>query len=937
MKRLGKMSLISVCLLIFLCSLTFPQSVETGAIQGTVMTPEGEVLPGVEVTLTSPAIIGGDRIRVTDQSGRFRFPALPVGNYEAEARLEGFTPQRRVDLRVSIGMTLTVDFTLAIGSLEEQVTVVAESPMIDVKDSQLSTSILEKEFMQHLPSPRSMRRMMTFAPSSVGERGATPYGAPESLSSNFLIDGVKINSPEAGEPEVNLDFDSIEEIKMMGQGTNAEYDGFQGITVSTITKSGGNQVEGLGTFWFQLPGFHSDNWGNFLDEDGELYLYDRTWDSEYDFHINLGGPFMQDKLWWYVSGKYVRFKQEIQPGAGEPAWEWDTEVGWDYRTLAKLTWQVGGNDRVFGTFEYSKGFVDNIEAGPWATPEATADEGGRQVYYNLNFLHLFSDRTFFDLKVGGYDSHFEMNGKGGDNPAHYDIATDVISGNFWEFWHGDRSRTQVNTAVSHHVDDFMGSHDFKFGGEYENSYMRNYRGYHGGRFYEDYYGEPYFSFYTSPYHIEPTTKRTGIFLQDQWIVSDRISINPGIRINFWRGSTPRDGTIFKPKTGIAPRLGITFDLLGDHTTALKLHYGKYYHGVMGMWFGHWSKRVVIEEFLWGPFYDEEFELPEGTHGEEFVSLGRDVQEESFGVDPNLKFPYLHNLVVGIERELGRDISVGVSYIYRTHKDFISNVNLTGMWEPYAWTEPITGETFNIWKRLNPYDNERYVTNPYEGQGRDIGAAFEDIVPYTPTRKYWGLEFTFRKRFSDRWQFHAAYTYSSATGSDDNGWGEYEDGRISTLGSSIKFLNPNWAYNAEGTLTRDHPHILKLMGSYVLPGQITFGAYFSYTSARTYNRQFRVPSDIDPDAVAPWPTLRIYGEEKGSFRYPSLTNLDIRLEKFFTWGERIRIGFLIDMFNVLNVDTVDSLETRIERGRDPFQYPRGIVNPRTFRLGVHFEF
>jgi hypothetical protein len=306
------------------------------------------------------------------------------------------------------------------------------------------------------------------------------------------------------------------------------------------------------------------------------------------------------------------------------------------------------------------------------------------------------------------------------------------------------------------------------------------------------------------------------------------------------------------------------------------------------------------------------------------------------VDPNLKFPYLHNYIVGIERELGRDMSFGVSLIYRDSKDFISNVNLTGEWEPYAWTTS-TGDTLNIWKRLNPGDNERYVTNPYAGQGSDLNAAFPGIVPYTPTRKYQGVEFTFRKRFSNRWQFHAAYTYSKAWGSDDNSWGEYEEGRTSTLGSSILYLNPNWSHNAEGRLSRDHPHILKLMGSYVLPFEVTFGAYFSFHSGSTYNRNFRVPSDIDPDEVKRWGNLFVYGEEKGSYRLPSQMNLDIRLEKFFTWGERMRVGFLMDMFNVLNSDTVNEVENLIEPGAYPFGFPWGIVSPRTFRFGLHIEF
>jgi hypothetical protein len=919
MKRVGKTSLISSSLLIFFCSLTFSQSQETGAIQGTVMTPEGEPLPGVEVTISSPHLIGGSKSQITNQYGKYRFPALPIGTYEAEARLEGFTPQRRVDLRVSIQMTLTLDITLTVGSLEESVTVVAESPIIDVKDSQLSTSIMEKEFLMQLPSPRQFRRQIAYQASSVGERHATAYGASENLSNSFLIDGVKTNSSESGEPIVNLDYDSIEEIKMMGQGTNAEYDGFSGIIVSATIKSGSNNVASLGTFWFQLPGFHSENWNNYRDEDGELYLYQATWDSELDFHLNLGGPFIQDKLWWYISAKYSSNKVVIED------WDFETEYGWQSRMLGKITCQTGAKDRLFGTFDYALFRYYNIGAGPYAARETWASQVGWQYFWNVNYLHVFSSKTFLEAKAGGYNQDGKLD-IDYNTPFRFDLGTEYLSGNFWEFNEDPRTRYQINAVISHHAEDFIGTHDFKFGGEFEYTYAKNYRGYPGGRGYLDFFGEPYLMSIMSPYKIDPKSKRTAMFLQDQWSVSDRITINWGIRMNIWRGSTSEDGTIFKPQTAWAPRFGVTFDLFGDHTTALKVHYGKYFHGIIGIWFGHWSYESNYAEYYW-----DEYE-------QDYVKYFEESVVESYTIDPDLKYPYVDNIIVGIERELGRDTIFGVSYITRSNKNFIDNVNISGMWNRVAWIHPDLGETFHIFERVNPGVNEKYVTNPYAGQGKDIGAAFEDIVPFTPTRKYWGLEFTFRKRFFNNWQFMAAYTYSRTTGSNDNSWGEYENRRTSSLGASVLYLNPNWSYNAEGTLTRDHPHIVKLAGSYLLPLEITLGLFYQYYSGGTYNRNIKIPKDIDPDSVGLYAEpLRIYGEEKGAFREPAQHNLDMRLEKFFTLGVRFRLGLLIDMFNIFNADTPTSLETRIERGRDPFGFVRGIRSPRTFRLGLHFEF
>jgi hypothetical protein len=917
MRRLAKVSSLSFCLIFFFGSLLFPQSKETGAIQGTVHTLEGEPLPGVEVTISSPGLIGGAKSAVTNAEGRYRFPALPVGKYEAEAKLQGFNPEKKVDIRLSVQMTLTVDFVLSVGTLQESAEVIAAAPIIDVKDSQLSTTTMEKEFLTQLPSSRTIRDQITYAPSSVGERGATPYGASESLSNSFLIDGVKTNSPEAGEPEVALDYDSVEEMKTMGQGTNAEYDGFSGIVVSTIMKSGGNALQALGSFWFQLPGFHSANWGAYVDTEGNPYLYNRSWDANYDYHVNVGGPFIKDKLWWYASAKYNRNHQNIED------YQYPTEINNRTRALGKLTWQIGPSDRIFGTFDYLWRSDKNIEAGPLVAPEAVGKEKGWQSYFNSNYLHIFSPTTFLEAKIGGYRQSFK-NDIPYDIPAHVDAATEERWGNFIEIWEGTRKRTELVATVSNHAERFLGTHDFKFGVEFENSYMRNYRGYPGGKMYIDYNHEPYLMYTYSPYEIQPTTKRYSGFVQDQWAVSDRITVNWGIRWNRWRGSTPAGGTIFKPKDGWAPRVGITFDLLGDHTTALKLHYGKYYHGVMGMWYGHWSEKGAFTAYQW--------------NGQDYEMLFEDTWDIAYRIDPNLKFPYVNNFVVGLERELGKEIVVGVSGIYRTHKNLMDAVNLTGEWVPVPYTDPYGLGTHTIYERLNPGDNDKYITNPYKGQGSDIGAAFPDIVPFTPSRKYAGIEFSIRKRFSNKWQFYAAYTYSRAWGSDDNSWGEYQENRTSSLGSSVLFLNPNWSINAEGTLTRDHPHILKLMGSYVLPLQITLGFYYSFTSSPTYNHNILVPEEIDPDSVGLYSgRLHFYGEKKGSFRYPAQHRLDIRLEKSFTFANSMKFGLLMDMFNVLNASTVTEYETALEPSAYPFRYVWGIVAPRTFRFGVNFEF
>jgi hypothetical protein len=120
--------------------MSYSQSKVTSAFEGTVVDDTGAGLPGVQIKLSSEDMIGGDRFRTTDAQGKFRFVGLLPGTYSMEAELSGFTPQRRENIRLFVGQTLIVDFTLQIGTVQETITVTGTAPLIDVKDSAIATT-----------------------------------------------------------------------------------------------------------------------------------------------------------------------------------------------------------------------------------------------------------------------------------------------------------------------------------------------------------------------------------------------------------------------------------------------------------------------------------------------------------------------------------------------------------------------------------------------------------------------------------------------------------------------------------------------------------------------------------------------------------------------------------------------------------------------------
>lgn len=254
-----------------------------------------------------------------------------------------------------------------------------------------------------------------------------------------------------------------------------------------------------------------------------------------------------------------------------------------------------------------------------------------------------------------------------------------------------------------------------------------------------------------------------------------------------------------------------------------------------------------------------------------------------------------------------------------------------------WTDPYFGNTYTVYERLNPGDNSFYVTNPKAGE--DYGAAFPDIVGFTPTRKYTGFEITFNKRYSNRWQLQTSYVYGKSTGSDDNTWGEYAENRTSSLGASTKFSNPNYQINAVGPLGHDPRHMLKIMGSYNIPViDVSLGFYYSYLDGTRYNKNIMLDEDIDPDAVSWSHAVYIYADPKGTYKYKGQHNLDLRLEKFFRISDKYRVGVLVDIFNALNDDTVTDVESTVDPWSEfSFGYVWGIRGPRQFRVGFRFEF
>lgn len=897
MKKIARCIAMIAFSLALLNPLLFSQSKENGAFEGRIVIEDDQPLPGVAVTAINLSGAGAKRMTVTDDNGHFRFPAMLPGVYALEAQMDGFQTAKREGIHLTVGTTLTVDFRMQLGKIEEKVTVAGVPPMVDVKDSQTAVASLSNEILQNIPNSQFVANIVNLAP---GVTQSSAFGAADN-GLQYQVDGVDVSDPELHTAYVFMDYGTIEEAKVMGIGAPAEYDGFTGAVFNTITKSGGNQFEGMVDSFIQSASWNSKN-----SDDPSLSSPKSAYKN---LHVSLGGPIQKDKLWFFGALQYYR--SDRTPSGWE---EYGQSIAYDQpHSFIKLTWQPNETNSLQGFIEADLYNGKNRNAGKYTPPEATVKQRSPETTFSLNYLHVFSNQTFLETKFGGFLSYYKLiPASGYDVSGVTDLATGMNSKNAFWYYHAFRKRYSATSALSHHADKFIvGSHDFKFGIDAELNPTRTQYGYTNGIWYVNYDNAPYAAYGYEGYDTSATNLRVSGYAQDSWAVTDKLKLNPGLRVNFYRGRLKGLGTVFAPKTSLSPRIGITYDLFSDHSTTLKAHYGRMFENIIS---SYYTKLAPFSDWIlynWNPdtaAYDEVYRDP--------------YKPDKYTIDPNISMPYVDQFTVGFERQLLQDLTVGVTYIYRDFRNFIDRVNTTGQFEKVAdsYTDPETGIVYNIpyYTQTNPGDNTYVLTNPTKGK--------YSIVGFTPFRKYDCIELQVNKRFSNRWQLMLSYVYSKNRGTYDTNYsGDYSNG----VASSSIFVNPNYQTNLQGRPTHDVPHQVKVQGTVVLPWEINLSAYYSFMSGNTYSNYVLV-------ALPEGGTKYVMLNPMGSKRYPAQHNLDLQVEKIFKINGKLKVSVMASAFNILNADTVNEVNSIVNIS-DPYGTVSGLVNPRVFRAGVRIYY
>jgi len=301
--------------LLLTAGLSFAQE-QTGRLIGVVIDDTGETLLGVTVEARSPKLMGIG-IAETDEMGRFMLTKLPVGTYTVTFKLPGFATVKMEDVVIRLGQSIRLDVELRPVTIEEEITVIGESPIVDIRTS-ASTYSISREMFTKLPKGRNFASVITIA-SGVNEESelaGISFDGASSSENVFFIDGVDTTTMYDGVSGQNLMFEFVEEVQVKSSGYEAQYGGSMGGVINVVTRSGGNEYHGETLLYMESSSLNGEPRPSLriAPYDNTRYEYitypEDNW-SRFEFGLALGGYLIKDKLWFF--GSYLpRFQTTVR-------------------------------------------------------------------------------------------------------------------------------------------------------------------------------------------------------------------------------------------------------------------------------------------------------------------------------------------------------------------------------------------------------------------------------------------------------------------------------------------------------------------------------------------------------------------------------------------------------------------------------------------------
>jgi outer membrane receptor protein involved in Fe transport len=765
---------LTLCLVLALALAGAASAQTTGSIQGRVIY-ENQALPGVTVSVTSPAV-QGQKATVTNAQGDYKIPFLPAGEYSVKFSLATFATLE-YDVKISTNTPRTLDAVMYPEAMQEEIVITGHFETVSTGIQGSET--MEQTVLEKLPVQRTLRQAVGLAAgtSASGPRDAITISGAQSYENLYTMNGVVMNENLRGRDYDQMYIeDAVLETTTMASNMSAEYGRFSGGVVNMVTKSGGNQFSGS----FRAN-FDKESWN------GETPLTISQSDTlNTVFEATFGGYVLRDKLWFFLAG---RSKDESQTdnivtlGQPEENIPFETTNPED-RYEGKLTWGITPAHRLMGS--YMK--VDEVQTN-WSF--RTPGDSGHIVpsrslpleAFSFNYTGVLSDNLFLE---GLYsDRIFTFDGGGGTDPRYGStVVRDYRYGISWNSpnfcsnspdtpYCTDETRSAENYyAKASWFANAAGTHDIVFGYDHfddmrKSDNWQSANGYEWAPYVEQDYSTPGSPLIVAPNFgswilwgvvLEPSQGNNivtdSLFVNDTWRISDRWTVNLGLRYDK-NDATDAAGTQVVNDSRVSPRLSAAWDVKGDGSLIVTAGANRYTMAVNQIV----DDGAAAGQNSWGGF---RYNGPDIYAGTEEYPTNFDAMEAIFDwffnvyggpentdllyfpsypgltpvMDETLNSPYGDEYTIGASLRLGTRGVLRADLVHREYGSFYVSETI-----PNRWVGVPNSDSY--------LDQSHYVNH-------DDGLE----------RKYDALQTRFDYRLGARWNFGASYTYSKTEGNLD---------------------------------------------------------------------------------------------------------------------------------------------------------------------------
>jgi hypothetical protein len=960
-----------------------PASAQQAAaeIRGRVLDSREGLLPETALLLRNQET-GLLRQVVSGADGTYFLSGVAPGLYELSAERPGFKKYTRPGLRLEVGRTTTVDVRLELGGRQEQITVTSEAPIVDVTSKEVGGNITSRE-LTDLPSlNRNYVGFIGLLPGIVPQIATDSFAADsinasgqDSRNDNYLLDGASNNDDVAGQragSQVRPPLEAIQEFQVLTSQFDAEFAQTAGAVVNAITKQGTNTFHGSAFAFVQGPALTRKD---FFTRQNARAKPDTTF-QQYGF--TLGGPIVKDKAHFFASVErvviddarpvHIPSRPDLDASPTTRTRVWNTLVRFDHQIKAGQTWSL----RWLRESAPQRNVISSADGGlPTSEAAARQEDDLDQTVVGALSSSLGNTR-FNTLRLAFTHEHVVMANPGFDSNGH---RQDLLPPTLRYLAYVDQQINVAMVKVDHAYqaeDTFSwfrpgkkGDHNLRLGLQY--AYVMADVDVHGqlnGTFQfpgnnpfdpadPRTYPERLNIRVPGPSILSMKSHHLGAFTQDKWKVGRRLTLSLGLRydlevIPFREEDNPRfpDPSDYPvDRNNLAPRMGFSFDPLGDGRSVVRGGYGRFFDKT------HFE---IISSILTAGVFSDSFvasfpanaadpgpsrgQRPSNPLLRNGPTVDRALLAQLFppgtrarntGVvsldSPDRRIPYADQLSIGFERALGPALSASVDYVHASGRDqFMSRDLNPGVRVDTTRTGRIV--------RVDP----AFVSSVY----MRVNSGRTD---------YDALQLHVDRRWAGTHAFRLAYTLSRSRGNTN---GVFPAGGNFGI-SPFQYLDDLRLDANEGPTDVDRRHNFVLSGSALVPrtGGLTVAAVVRALSGLPFTIQdTEVDADRNGVLFDPLPAGTYSGTGPNSFtvknvggrngaRGPGFFQADVRLGYRVPFGAR-HLDVFGEVFNLTNkANFALGAASGDRRSTDFLTYRalRGGAVPRTGQVGVRFAF